>query len=59
VVGGGVAFASAAVTLVASATIFVPMVMGKRLGSKPLLVGGVFYVAYLLLVVVTLAGPRV
>ena len=57
VVGGGVAFASASVTLAASAAIFVPMVMRKRLGATALLVGGIFYVAYLIVVVVTLAHP--
>ena len=55
VAGSGVAFASAGITFASSAAIFVPMVMRKRLSAKLLLVGGGFYLSYLLLVVVTLA----
>jgi cation:H+ antiporter len=55
VVGGGVAFASAGIAMASSAAIFVPMVMRKRLGAKALLAGGAFYLAYLLVVVATLA----
>jgi cation:H+ antiporter len=57
VVGSGVAFSSAAITFVSSAAIFVPMVLRKRLGGRSLLVGGAFYLAYLLLVVSALAHP--
>ncbi len=55
VVGGGVAFGSAAITLGASAAIFVPMVLRRRLGARALLLGGVFYLGYLIVVVVSLA----
>jgi cation:H+ antiporter len=55
VVGGGVAFASAGIAMASSAAIFVPMVRRKRLGAKALVGGGVFYLAYLLAVVATLA----
>jgi cation:H+ antiporter len=57
VVGGGVAFGSAAVTLGASAAIFIPMVMRKRLGALGLLLGGAFYFVYLIVVLVVLAHP--
>jgi hypothetical protein len=57
VVGGGVAFGSAAITLVAAAAIFAPMVIRKRLGAKALLIGGAFYLAYVAIVVVTLVRP--
>jgi cation:H+ antiporter len=55
VVGGGLAFASAAIALVSSAAIFIPMVMRKRLSAKALMVGGLFYVGYLIAVIATLA----
>jgi cation:H+ antiporter len=55
VVGSGVAFASAAITFGSSAAIFLPMLLRKRLEAKLLLVGGAFYVAYLALVLATLA----
>jgi cation:H+ antiporter len=55
VVGGGVAFASAAMTFTASAAIFVPMFVRKRLDAKPLLIGGAVYLAYLAVVIATLA----
>ena len=57
VVGGGVAFGSAAITLGASAAIFVPMALRKRLGAKTLLAGGAFYLAYVIVVLVALARP--
>lgn len=57
VVGSGVAFASAAVTFASSAAIIVPAVLRKRLGAKSLLVGGAFYLAYLLLVIAALSRP--
>ena len=55
VAGSGVAFASAAITFASAAAIFLPMLARKRLSAKLLLVGGAFYVTYLLVVVVTLA----
>ncbi|MGA3030297.1 MAG: sodium:calcium antiporter [Candidatus Limnocylindrales bacterium] len=56
VVGTGVAFASAAITFGSAAAVIVPMVVRRRLGAKALLVGGVFYLAYLIVVVVNLVG---
>jgi cation:H+ antiporter len=55
VVGGGLAFASAGIAMVSSAAIFIPMVLRKRLGAKALMVGGLFYLGYLIVVVATLA----
>jgi uncharacterized membrane-anchored protein len=55
VVGGGLAFASAAIALTSSAAIFIPMVLRKRLSARALMVGGVFYLGYLIVVVATLA----
>ena len=57
VVGGGVAFGSAAITLGASAAIFVPMVLRKRLSGVSLLLGGAFYLAYVIVVLVALSHP--
>jgi cation:H+ antiporter len=57
VVGGGVAFGSAAITLAATAAILVPIALRGRLGAKPLLVGGVFYVAYVVVAAVALVRP--
>jgi len=57
VVGSGVAFASAAITFASSAAIILPMLLRKRLEARLLLVGGVFYAAYLALVIATLAHP--
>ncbi len=56
VVGAGVAFASAAITFASAAAVIVPMVVRGRLEAKGLLVGGIFYVAYLIVVIATLAG---
>jgi cation:H+ antiporter len=53
--GSGIAFLSAGIAFASSAAIFVPMVLRKRLTAKPLLVGGAFYLAYLCVVVFTLA----
>jgi cation:H+ antiporter len=55
VVGGGVAFGSAAMTLGACAAIFVPMVLRRKLEGGALLLGGVFYLAYVIVVLVALA----
>jgi len=57
VVDGGVAFGSAAITLGATAAIFVPMAMRKHLGANALLAGGAFYLAYVIVVLVALAHP--
>ncbi|HEX7491825.1 MAG TPA: hypothetical protein VF337_09010 [Candidatus Limnocylindrales bacterium] len=51
VVGGGVAFASAGIAMASSAAIFIPMAMRKRLGARALMVGGLFYLGYLVVVV--------
>ncbi len=45
------AFASAGIAFLASAVIFIPMVRRGALHGRGLLVGGVFYVAYLALVI--------
>jgi len=59
VVGGGVAFGSAAITLGASAAIFVPMAIRRRLSANALLAGGAFYVAYVIVVLIALAHSGV
>jgi cation:H+ antiporter len=51
-----IAFASAGIAFLSSAFIFIPMARQGRLTGKRLLVGGVFYLAYLALVVAALAG---
>jgi cation:H+ antiporter len=56
VAGAGVAFASAGITFLASAAIILPMLIRCRLDGRALLVGGLFYAAYLVLVIATLAG---
>jgi cation:H+ antiporter len=56
VVGAGVAFSSALITFASSAAVILPMVARKRLTARGLLIGGVFYLAYLSLVIATLAG---
>jgi cation:H+ antiporter len=50
------AFASAAIAFISSAVIFIPMARTGRLLGRGLLVGGVFYLAYLGLVVAVVAG---
>jgi cation:H+ antiporter len=52
VVGEGsyVAFASAGIAFLASAAIFLPMYRAGRLRGRGLLLGGIFYVAYLVIV---------
>jgi cation:H+ antiporter len=52
---GGVAFGSAAITLGAAGALLLLLTVRKRLGAVPLLLGGVFYVGYLILVLATLA----
>jgi cation:H+ antiporter len=54
--GSYVAFASAGIAFLSSAFIFIPMARRGVLRGKHLLVGGVFYVAYLVLVIGTVSG---
>lgn len=54
--GSGLAFASAGIAFVSTATIFLPMIARKRLSGPLMLVGGLFYLAYLIMVLVTMAG---
>jgi cation:H+ antiporter len=49
-------FASAGIAFASTAVIFVPMVRRGSLTGKHLLVGGLFYVIYLVLVITRLAG---
>jgi cation:H+ antiporter len=51
-----VAFASAAIAFLSSAAIFVPMARRGTLRGRDLLIGGAFYVAYLVLVIGVLGG---
>jgi hypothetical protein len=55
--GSGLAFASAAITFASAAAIVAPVLFRKRLGARPLLVGGAFYLAYVAVVFVALARP--
>ena len=50
--GSYLAFASAAIAFVASAAIFLPMYRSGRLRGRGLLVGGLFYVGYLVAVAI-------
>jgi len=50
------AFASAGIAFASTAAIFVPMARRGRLTGRGLLVGGIFYVAYLAIIVVGGAG---
>jgi cation:H+ antiporter len=50
------AFASAAIAFAASAVIFIPMARSGRLRGRGLLVGGVFYLAYLGFVIAVVAS---
>jgi hypothetical protein len=43
----------------ASAAILLPMLIRRRLDGRALLVGGVFYLAYVAVVISNLAGVRV
>ncbi len=51
------AFASAGIAFVSSAAIFLPMARTGRLRGRGLLVGGIFYVAYLALVLAVVLNP--
>jgi len=55
--GSYVAFASAGIAFLSSAAIFIPMIRTGRLRGRGLLVGGVFYLAYLALVIVAILRP--
>jgi cation:H+ antiporter len=55
VAGAGIAFLSAGIAFASAALIFVPMMIRKRLSARGLLVGGIFYLAYLGVVVFALA----
>jgi cation:H+ antiporter len=54
--GSSVAFTSAAIAFLSSACIFIPMARRGVLHGKLLLIGGAFYLAYLILVIGTVAG---
>jgi cation:H+ antiporter len=54
--GSQIAFASAGIAFVSTAAIFIPMARSGRLTGKMLLIGGVFYLAYLGLVLAAFAG---
>ena len=54
--GSYVAFASAGIAFLASGAIFIPMARTGRLRGRNLLIGGVFYLAYLGLVVGVVTG---
>jgi cation:H+ antiporter len=54
--GSYVAFASAGIAFLSSAFIFIPMARQGRLHGKGLLVGGLFYLAYLALVLGVIGG---
>jgi cation:H+ antiporter len=54
--GSLLAFGSAGIAFASTAVIFVPLALGRPLRGRTLLVGGVFYVAYLGLVVARLSG---
>ncbi len=52
----GIAYASAGIAFASCAAIFLPMIMRRRLEAGPLLIGGIFYLAYLGVVIATLAN---
>jgi cation:H+ antiporter len=54
--GSRLAFASAGIAFLSSALIFIPMARAGRLTGRRLLVGGAFYLVYLVAVVAALAG---
>jgi cation:H+ antiporter len=56
--GSYTAFASAGIAFLSSAAIFIPMARSDRLRGRSLLVGGVFYVAYLGFIVAVISGIR-
>jgi cation:H+ antiporter len=54
--GSQIAFASAGIAFLSSAFIFIPMARAGRLTGRRLLVGGVFYLIYLVTVIAALMG---
>jgi cation:H+ antiporter len=54
--GTRLAFASAGIAFISSALIFIPMARAGRLTGRRLLIGGAFYLVYLVVVVAALAG---
>jgi cation:H+ antiporter len=54
--GSQLAFASAGIAFISSALIFIPMARAGRLTGRRLLVGGVFYLIYLVAVIAALMG---
>ncbi|MEO6206475.1 MAG: sodium:calcium antiporter [Candidatus Limnocylindrales bacterium] len=54
--GSYTAFASAGIAFASSAIIFIPLTRSGRLRGRNLLVGGVFYLAYLVFVVAVITG---
>jgi cation:H+ antiporter len=54
--GSRLAFASAGIAFLSSALIFIPMARAGRLTGRRLLVGGIFYLVYLVTVIAALAG---
>lgn len=54
--GTRIAFASAGIAFLSSALIFIPMARAGRLTGRRLLVGGLFYLVYLVVVLLALAG---
>jgi cation:H+ antiporter len=54
--GSYVAFASAGIAFLSSGVIFIPMARSGRLRGRNLLIGGVFYLAYLALVIAVITG---
>jgi cation:H+ antiporter len=54
--GSYVAFASAGIAFLSSAFVFIPMARNGALHGRGLLVGGLFYLAYLALVIAVISG---
>jgi hypothetical protein len=54
--GSYTAFASAAIALIATAIIFLPAQRRGSLHARHLLIGGLFYLGYLLFVIALIAG---
>jgi cation:H+ antiporter len=54
--GSYIAFASAGIAFLSSAFVFIPMARSGQLRGRGLLIGGVFYLAYLSLVIAAITG---
>jgi cation:H+ antiporter len=54
--GSQIAFLSAGIAFLSTAAIFIPMVRSRRLTGRRLLIGGAFYVVYLVIVLAALGG---